>query len=248
MAEAELALLAAVAFLTAGMTAVVGLGGGIILLSVMLFFWEPLAAIPLHGAVQLVSNSSRTVVQRRHVRWDLVAPYAIPLIPMGALGILAAQQIPPSVTRAAIGVFVLIAVWAPRALLLGVHPERVPTTRRFLGLGAVTGFLNTTVGATGPLQGPFYTDLGLTRHQIVGTFAACQSLGHTIKIGLFAVAGFVFLEHWAVLLVLSAGVLVGTGLGSLLLDRVSEPLFRGLYKAVLSAVALRLVVSVWLEI
>jgi uncharacterized membrane protein YfcA len=248
VAEADLALLGGVALVTAAFTAMVGLGGGIVLLSVMLFFWEPVAAIPLHGAIQLVSNSSRAVVQRRHVRWDLVLPYAIPLLPMGALGFFALQAIPASVTRAAIGVFVLAAVWAPRALLLGVHPERVPTTRRFFGLGVVTGFLNTTVGATGPLQGPFYTDLGLTRHQIVGTFAGCQTLGHLIKVGIFAAAGFAFLDHVEVLVVLSAGVLLGTGLGSLLLNRVSEPLFRGLYKVALTAVALRLVLGVWFEV
>ena len=68
MGEADLAVLACVALATSALTAVVGLGGGIILLSVMLLFYEPLIAIPLHGAVQLVSNASRTAVQRKHVQ------------------------------------------------------------------------------------------------------------------------------------------------------------------------------------
>ena len=42
------------------------MAGGITLLSVMLLFMEPLIAIPIHGAVQLVSNSSRAVIQREH--------------------------------------------------------------------------------------------------------------------------------------------------------------------------------------
>ena len=243
MGEADLAVLAFVALATSALTAVVGLGGGIILLSVMLLFYEPLVAIPLHGAVQLVSNASRTAVQRKHVQWSLLRPYALPLIPAGALGIWVAQSLPASLLRGAIGVFVLLAVWAPRALLLGLHPERVPPARRFLGLGVVIGFLNTTVGATGPLQGLFYTDLGLSRHQIIGTFAAAQALGHAIKIALFAAAGFAFAEHAVGFALLAACVLVGTLLGSRLLDRVSELRFRALYRGVLTLVALRLVIG-----
>ena len=243
MGGAELALLAVVALVPAALTAVVGLGGGIILLSVMLLFYEPLVAIPLHGAVQLVSNASRSVVQRRHVQWRLIGPYAVPLIPAGALGVQVVQVLPAALLRGLIGFFVLVAVWWPRALLLGVHPERVPAGRRFFGLGVVTGFLNTTVGATGPLQGPFYQGLGLTRHQIVGTFAAAQTLGHTIKIALFAAAGFAFAEHAVAFALLAACVMAGTLIGSRLLDRVSEERFKRLYRIVLTLVAARLLLD-----
>ena len=36
-------------------------------------YLPPLVAIPLHGVVQLVSNGSRTIVQREHVRFDWIA-------------------------------------------------------------------------------------------------------------------------------------------------------------------------------
>ena len=57
-----------VGFATSILSAVVGMAGGITLLSVMLLFYDPLVAIPLHGVVQLISNSSRAVIQRRHLR------------------------------------------------------------------------------------------------------------------------------------------------------------------------------------
>ena len=66
MEGTDLAILSAVALATSVLSAVVGMAGGITLLSVMLLFLEPLAAIPLHGVIQLVSNSSRAVIQRRH--------------------------------------------------------------------------------------------------------------------------------------------------------------------------------------
>ena len=217
------------------------MAGGIVLLSVMLLFLDPLEAIPLHGAVQLVSNGSRTWIQREHVRWGILWRYAAPLIPMGVIGLAIAQSLPPSLTRVLIGVFVLAATWAPGLLLLGTHPERAEPDRRFVLLGAVVGVINMTVGATGPLIAPFFLNLGLTRQALVGTKAACQAAGHVVKIALFGAAGFAFGTWLAPLALLSAMVVLGTWLGSQLLERVSERHFVLLYRVVLTAIALRLV-------
>ena len=212
-----------------------------VLLAVMLLFLEPLQAIPLHGAVQLVSNGSRTWIQRRHVRWGIFWRYAAPLLPAGVIGLAIAERLAPGLARALIGIFVLVATWAPGLLLLGTHPERVEPTRRFLLLGGVVGAVNMTVGATGPLIAPFFLDLGLTRQALVGTKAACQAAGHLAKIAIFGVAGFAFAAWLAPLALLSAMVIVGTWLGSRLLERVSERQFVLLYRAVLTLIALRLV-------
>jgi uncharacterized protein len=238
---AELGLLAAVALATAVLSATIGMAGGIVLLSVMLLFLPPLAAIPLHGAVQLVSNASRTWIQRRHVDWGIVGRYSVLLAPMGFVGLAVARALPPSAARALIGVFVLLATWAPGLLLLGAHPERSDPRRRFVALGGAVGALNMTVGATGALLAPFFLNLGLPRQAVVGTQAACQALGHVVKIALFGAAGFAFTRFAGPLALLCAAVLVGTWLGSRLLGRVSERAFTWLYKGVLTLVALRLV-------
>jgi uncharacterized membrane protein YfcA len=234
--------LAAIALATSALTAVLGLGGGIVLLAVMLLWLPPLVAIPLHAAIQIFSNASRTVIQREHVAWPLLARYAIPLLPAGIVGLVCASALPASALEAAIGVFVLVATWWPRALLLGFDPARISAGKRFWLMGALIGFLNPAVGATGPLQGPFFLDLGLSRQGVVGTFAACQTLGHAAKLLLFGAAGFAFLPHLAPLAALAAVVVVGTWLGSRLLDRVDERSFGWLYRSVLTAVALYLVV------
>jgi uncharacterized membrane protein YfcA len=236
----DLTILAAAAFLTSILSAIVGMAGGITLLAVMLLFLEPLVAIPLHGVIQLVSNSSRTVIQRRHVDWRILLHYSALLIPMGWVGIQVATALPPSATRLLIGIFVLIATWFPSWLLLGTHPERTNPGRRFLVLGGVVGVLNVTIGATGPLIAPFFLNLGLDRRALVGTKAACQSLGHLVKIALFGITGFAFASHLLLLLAASACVVAGTWLGSRILERVSERFFRRLYMGVLTVIALRL--------
>ncbi len=238
----ELSILCVTAFATSILSAVIGMAGGITLLAVMLLFLEPLAAIPLHGVIQLLSNGSRAFIQREHVARGILFRYAIPLLPMGFVGLAIAQALPSAGVRLLIGFFVLVATWAPGRLLLGTHPEQLAPGRRFLLLGAVVGVLSITVGATGPLIAPFFLNMGLTRHAIIGTKAACQTLGHLAKITVFGVAGFAFAEYLGPLLLLGAMVVGGTWIGSRLLEHVSELWFTRIYKAVLTLIALRLLV------
>ena len=238
----DLGILCVVALLTAMLSAVVGMAGGITLLSVMLLFFDPLVAIPIHGVVQLVSNSSRTFVQRKHVDWTILWRYSLMLVPMGFIGIEIAQALPPNVTRALIGVFVLIATWKPGWLLIGTHPERSDVHRRFFLLGGVVGLINMTIGAAGPLIAPFFLGIGLARQAVIGTKAACQAAGHLVKIAIFGIAGIVFADYAALLALLCVSVIVGTWIGSQLLESVNEIWFKRLYRGVLTVVALRLVV------
>jgi len=239
----SLLILFGVSIATSILSAIVGMAGGIVLLSIMLLFFDPLVAIPLHGVVQLVSNASRTIIQRHHVEWSIVARYAVFLLPTGFIGLAVLRSLSPEVARALIGVFVLLATWAPGWLLLGTHPERIDRNRRFLVLGAVIGAVNVTIGATGPLLAPFFLNLGLTRQAIVGTKAACQALGHVVKLLVFGLAGFAYAQYAGPLLLLAAAVVVGTWIGSQILGRVSETAFTRLYKGVLTIVALRLVLG-----
>jgi uncharacterized membrane protein YfcA len=239
----QLAILTGVAFITGMLSAIVGMAGGITLLSVMLLFQDPLVAIPLHGAVQLVANLSRTWIQREHVDRRIVVWSSLLLLPMGFLGIAVAKQLAPELARALIGVFVLAATWFPDALLLGAHPEQVGLRRRFLLLGGAVGFLNTTIGATGPLIAPFYLNLGLPRQALIGTKAACQTFAHLAKLIVFGAAGFAFSAWLLPLALLSASTAAGTRVGSAVLDRVSEATFVKLYKLVLTGIALQLVLS-----
>jgi len=237
-----LAILSAAALATSVLSAIVGMAGGIVLLAVMLLFFEPLLAIPLHGIVQLVSNTSRTFIQRRHVDVSIVWRYSLLLIPTGYVGYLLLRSLPPDTARAAIGAFVLLATWAPSWLLIGTHPERLERSRRFVLLGGVVGLLNTTIGATGPLLAPFFLNLGLDRRELIGTKAACQGLGHLAKLVIFGSMGFAFLDYAGPLAWLCGAVVVGTWLGSQILGHVSEESFVRFYKTVLTLVALRLLV------
>jgi uncharacterized membrane protein YfcA len=236
-------ILCAASLLTAGVSAVLGMAGGIMLLAVLLLFLDPAVAIPIHALVQLTSNSSRTVIHARSVRRDLLFPYALLLLPAGALTLPLVQLAPADALRLGIGVFVLVATWRKSWLLLGVDPSRIPVRPRFALVGAGAGAIGPLVGATGPFIAPFFLDIGLTRFELIGTKAACQATGHLAKMVLFGVAGFAFLEYGELILGMAVSVVVGTWLGTRLLKRIDDDRFIQLYKITLTLVALRLVWS-----
>ena len=235
--------LAVIAFGTSMLSAIIGMAGGIVLLGFMLLFLEPIDAIPLHGAIQLASNSSRAVVQRKHLAWPLIWRYSILLLPAGVLGLWIVLDTPSAVLKAMIAVFVLIATWKREWLRWG-KPETIAVNRRFLLLGAFAGFLNILVGAVGPMIAPFFLQIGLKRQGIVGTKAACQTLGHLVKLVLFGLAGFAFGAYVWVFGLMVPMVILGTWVGSKLLDRVNEQAFLWTYRIALTAVASWLLVQV----
>jgi uncharacterized membrane protein YfcA len=239
-----LALLCAASVATGALSAVVGMAGGITLLALMLLFLEPMVAIPVHGAVQLVSNLSRTVAQREHVRWPLLLRFGAPLLPAAFAGLALSRAVPRGIAEIGIGVFVLIFTWRPAWLRFGGSGRGRAAGdpgRRLLAAGGVVGFFSTTVGATGPLMAPFFLRLGLERRSLIGTQAACQSLQHLAKIVVFGAVGFAFRDWLGPLLALATTAIAGTWVGTKLLDRVSEDDFRALYTGVLTVIALRLV-------
>ena len=236
----ELVILTAVALGTSTISGIAGMGGGVILLGVLLLFLPPLEAIPIHGAIQIASNSSRAFVLRRDIHRSAVGYHMLLLIPASILGLAAAAVIPVNTGRMMIGVFALVATWRPAWLTPRLEQPLSP--RSFIGVGAVQGFINIPLGATGPLVAPFFRMSVTGREAFVASFAAAQTAGHLVKVGVFTADGFAWGDHLATIALASAAVVLGSILGTRLLSRVSERGFRIVFRSALTAISIRLIV------
>jgi uncharacterized protein len=228
------------ALCTSTLTAVVGFGGGIVLLALLLLVVDPIVAIPLHAAIQIASNGSRTVIRRHDVDWGIVWRSSLLLLPAGALTIPLARSAPAGVLQVAIAVTVLVATWVPERTALEVP---APSPGGWIGVGAVVGALNPIVGATGPLLAPLFRAASTTRQRFVGTFAGTQVAGHLAKLVLFGAAGLAPSGHLPAIAAGIVAVVIGTEVGSRLLDRMSDRRFRSLYLWAVTAVAVHLVLD-----
>lgn len=235
----DLIVIGIAAVLTSILSAVAGLGGGIILLAVIAQFFSPVVAIPIQGGVQFFSNGSRAALLRTDISWSAVWRAAVLLLPASLLGVVVASSMPEDLTRVVLGCFILTTVWRPG--LLKWRGATAMTEQALYGVGAVSGFLNTTVGASGPFTSPFFKAVTTSHKAFVATAAASQVLAHTAKIISFtAIDDFSLGDHLGVILVGAIGVIAGSWIGTRLLGRIGELSLDRVFKTVLSLLALRL--------
>lgn len=226
--------LCGVSFFTSALTAAIGLGGGLALLSVMASLLPPLAVIPVHGIVQLGSNSGRAIVQRAHIDWRIAGVFAIGAVIGALIGGQLVFAMPPSVLKGVLGAFILYMVWGPKPKF------ETGKATVFALAGAVSTLIAMFVGAVGPFVASVLSPARMTRHQIVATLAVCVTQQHALKILVFGLLGFAYLP-WLVL----TGAMIATGfagtlIGTRLLSRLPEAQFRMVFRAILTALALNL--------
>ncbi len=238
MSVFEIALLTAAAFCTSALTAVVGAGGGTALIALMLQLMSPAAAIPVHGAVQLASNTSRAWMLRRHMAWPIIVRFAA-LMPFGvALGLLLFQGLPTAVVQMLIGCFVLVSL-ATRQLRVLADKE-LPLWA-FVPVGFVTGILNMVVGVIAPILGVLVIRKDLDKEGMVATLSFFGFIGNLLKIAGFTLVGFSFRTYGPVILCMVPAAILGTRLGGVLLGRMNERIFRLAFRTVLIALAVKLI-------
>lgn len=228
-------LLCGVSFLTSALTAAIGLGGGLALLSVMASLLPPLAVIPVHGIVQLGSNGGRSIIQRAHINWQIAGVFALGALVGAIVGGQVVFALPPSMLKGVLGIFILYMLWGPKPRF------RKAGTMIYTLTGAVSTFLTMFVGATGPFVAAVLSPAKLTRHQMVATIAICMTQQHAFKILIFGLLGFAF-SPW---LILTAGMIAtgfaGTLVGTRLLTQLPEKQFHIAFKTILTALALNLI-------
>ena len=225
--------LIAVSFITSMITAMFSLGGGIAMLATLGLVFPPAVVIPVHGLVQLGSNGGRAIIQRAHIQWHLMAWFGAGSVLGIFVGGSLAISIPEALFQAVIGLFILYCVWVPQPRVTG----RGPVAN--FAAGAIIGGVGMFVGAVGPLVANFLRKLD-DRRQLIATQAGLMALNNIAKVAAFTLFGFAFAQYLPVVLAMVMTGFAGTVVGSRMLDRVSEVVFRRGFKVILTLMALEM--------
>ena len=246
----ETVILIVAAFITSSISAVLGMGGGIILLGIMaLIIPEGYIVVALHGIVQLISNLTRSFVFSDHIRKVIISQY----LPGAILGLSlssiiiftlisffqveSATEIKIDFFKPLIGIFILWFLFGKRHKIKTKHPH-------FFGVGALSGLGTVFIGATGPLIAPFFLKGKLTKENIIANKAACQAISHLGKIPLFILFfEFNYFSELGILVPLTIAVFVGTNAGKQVLQFIPEKVFRLLFRGALTIIAIKLIVG-----
>ncbi len=226
-------------FVTATISGILGMAGGVTLLGVMTALLPAPIVVPLHGVVQLASNWTRTWAFRHHVRWSIFFVFMAPAV----LGVAAAASIWAGLElkwfRAWIGFFILaFLVWRRFKPKL-----RNPPLWSYGALGFAAGMLGIFVGATGPFLAPFFLRDDFDNEQVIATKAVCQTWIHLLKVPAFLALDFDYVPYAPVLGALIVAVIGGTYFGKHLLSMISKERFVFWFQLVLALLAVYLIVS-----
>lgn len=224
-------LLIFASFFTSGLTAAAGVGGGLLMLALMTYVIPIAALIPVHGIVQLGSNASRTFIQRQHIDWPIARQFFVGSLVAAIVAVFIVVQVPEAALKIFLGLFVILIVWIKIPALKNAPPSVVA-----LG-GALTTFASMFVGATGPLVAVFLNNLFESHRKLVATHGVTMTIQHALKIVVFGIAGFAFLEWLPFIMLMLISGYLGTRVGTYFLNRLPEKLLKSLFKIVLTIAA-----------
>ena len=236
----ENTVLTLLSFFTAMMTSIAGAGGGTVLLASMLQFMNPSEAIPVHGVIQLSSNTARIWLLRKFVKWTIILKFSL-LIPLGVyIGLEIFRNVDADDIKNLIGLFIIIALVLQN--LKSIRKITISSNWYYL-IGFLTGILNILVGVIAPLLAVIIKHSLNEKKSIVGTLGYFGFVGNFTKIVGFSLIGFTFIEYIDTFLLMIPATLLGSRIGQYLLDKISNKFFFYIFQVILIALALRLLLT-----
>lgn len=236
---------------TSVLSGVVGMAGGMILMALLAFLLPVPVAMMLHGVTQAAANGSRAFFLRGHVRWGVLPPY---LFGVGAcIAFFAVFTLVPD--RSVVLMLVGIFPWVGR-VLPAIERLDVERAGPAFACGAIVTAAQLLAGASGPLLDVFFLRSRLTRHEIVATKAITQTLGHLTKLGYYGTIVFLLGDGltlgadapaWLFVAVVPVALL-GTRIGTRLLDRLEDAQFRHASERIILAIGAACTITGLLEL
>ena len=213
------------AFVTAMLSGIFGLAGGMVLMGLLTLILPVEAAFVTHGILQLVANGWRAVIHRAHVQPAIFGWFALATLAAG-LVMFTLSFVPPKALIFLLMGLLPILLWLPK----GWFAPDAARPGVALSTGFVAAILNLTAGVSGPLIDTVFVRTGLNRHQIVATKAAIQSLNHISKIAVFGLilntASAAAMPPWWLFALAIPASMAGTGAGGWVLSRISDVDFK----------------------
>ena len=228
-------------FFASALTAGFGLGGGVAMLALMGVVMPTAALIPVHGMVQLGSNSGRAWHQRAYVSTKIAWPFLWGSLAGAVIGAYTVLSLPDVVMKTFIGLFILITAWI-----------KLPGFNGLKGAGIIIGsgiiaIISMLVGASGPFLAAFFAQIFPDdRKQMVANAAAGMTIHHGLKVVVFAIAGFAFTDWLPLMAAMIVSGYIGTIYGTKFLHAIPEAAFRTAFKWVLTLLALNMLRTAWI--
>jgi uncharacterized protein len=229
-----------VTFLTSTVAGIVGIGGGMMLIAILPSFLPLNALIPVHGLTQMSSNFSRAVFGYKDVQYKVIPKFLIGSLVGIAIFAAIINLISLEYVPFFIGAYILLSLWSQK------FNDKIKKFENYYIIGFFQTGLSIVVGATGPLTMTLLLKDYEDKDKVVATGAALMSITHVLKVFVFMYFGFVFFDYIGIIIAMIIGAVTGSFAGTKLRDKIDGKKFTMILKVLLSALAIKIIIGVFL--
>lgn len=209
-------------------------GGALIILATTSAILPLSAVVPIHSTLLIGSTATRVWLFWEHIDWKIARPFLLASGFGAYLGAKLYFGLPEQFVAMAIATLMLVAIWLPAITW------RPKLKHPWLLVGFSHSLLSTAF-AYGAILQSIILHTGLNRRQVVGTVGGCLTGMGVFKIANYVLNGFDYRPYLATIAASIAVSFFGTWLGRKLVDRLSENVFRLVFRVLITLTALRLI-------
>jgi uncharacterized membrane protein YfcA len=234
-------LVGVISFLAGAISAVAGFGIGSILTPLLGLGIGVKLAVAAAAIPHFAGNALRLWTLRDRIDKSVLKTFGL----MSAAGALLGAILHAIAAAPALKIVMAVILIAAGALGVLGWMERLRLGRRGAWVaGGVSGFLGGLVGNQGGIRAAAMLALNVRKEVFVATAVAIALVVDGARLPVYAFSvGRQLVGMWPLLLTSTAGVIVGTLFGKVLLGRVPESAFRRVVSALLIALGVALLVS-----
>jgi len=217
-----------------------GFGSSVFFVSILQLFIPFSSVLTLTGLLHIFSNTSKVFLFRKSINWKLTAWLGISSLVLAIVGAYLTSVVNFEYSKFILGIF-LIGISA--LFLFKPDLTLVPNWSNSITGGSIAGFLAGFIGTGGAVRGLVLASFNLEKNLLIGTSAAIDfgvDLSRTI---VYVQNGFFEKEMWIYLPLMFSASLVGTYLGKILLNRISQEQFRQLLLGAVMIMGIIMIIS-----
>jgi uncharacterized membrane protein YfcA len=232
MTPSVLALIAATIVLSSFLSGVFGMAGGMILLGVLLNYFDVATGMIFFSIIQLFANGWRVVQWRHYILWGIFGWYFVGAV-IAFAGMWMIAFVPDkAMVYLGLGVMPFVVEALPASMRPNIEWKGVP-----LFTGVVTTIIQILAGVGGLFLDIFFQKSMLDRKTTNATKAVAQSFSHIVRAFYFgSLSGVGDVPLWATgpAILLAIG---GTSLAPFVIERMTDHGFRQWTRAIIFAIS-----------
>lgn len=226
MTPSVLALIGATIVFSSFLSGVFGMAGGMVLLGVLLNYFDVATGMIFFSIIQLFANGWRVVQWRHYVLWPIFGWYVVGAVIAFACMWMIAFVPDKAMVYLALGLMPFVVEVLPAAMRPNIEWRGVP-----FFTGVVTTIIQILAGVGGLFLDIFFQKSKLDRKTTNATKAVAQSFSHIVRAFYFgSLSGVGDLPLWATAPAILLAI-AGTSLAPFVIERMTDHGFRQIGRA-----------------